>query len=263
MEFNDEGYKSRIAGSTNDELKYKEGMQKENELGASFITGAKVGRNVVNLGASTALIPFGLRRKSIAKRKQALLQAELTSRNIQLHRMTKRDWFIPVGNTVHAPDAASSPVTITDTAGNTQLERQEDDQRDHFDKQPGEVPLEMLSAPMQAGSGDVSTNVPNISGDPVSKSSVEDLSETSPIQCDEPVKGPFLDIMAGAEDYLIEVISQSLVSSLAIEKLTHTQFHERFFNLKDLLLDFALGIAHKSNESILVKIRNFVYQHIQ
>lgn len=133
FDFDEPAYIAKTAARPTHVLQEEEIKKLRQHFAASCSIGAGVGHSLHSAGISLGVSAFGLRRLVVARRKLAIIRAELTRRGVPLHDPTKRDAAIPVaaalagmglgaeighlvGGLVPTPDLP--PGTHLDQAGN-------------------------------------------------------------------------------------------------------------------------------------------------
>lgn len=97
FDFDEPAYIAKTAARTTPQLQEEEIKKLRQHFAASCSIGAGVGHSIHSAGISLGVSAFGLRRLVVARRKLAIIRAELTARGVKLHDPTKRDVAIPVG----------------------------------------------------------------------------------------------------------------------------------------------------------------------
>lgn len=95
LTFKESEYKERISHYETERLRKQEVVKTRQEFSAAATIGSGIGGAAFTCGASLAMTGYGARRMYVAKKKLELIQAELSKRGIELHKVQKRDFFIP------------------------------------------------------------------------------------------------------------------------------------------------------------------------
>ncbi|KAF7531057.1 hypothetical protein G7054_g9220 [Neopestalotiopsis clavispora] len=80
----------------NERLIKQEVVKLRQGISCSWSIGAGIGAAIPTFGGSLAVLPISIRRKHVAKKKNALITAELIKRGVQPHTLQKRDFIIPI-----------------------------------------------------------------------------------------------------------------------------------------------------------------------
>jgi len=98
--FEESEYRERISHYATERLRKEEVVKTRQDVSAASSIGSGIGAAPFTSGASLALAGYGAREMYVAKKKLELIQAELLKRGIELHKVQKRDFFIPVGESL-------------------------------------------------------------------------------------------------------------------------------------------------------------------
>ncbi|KAL1651880.1 hypothetical protein SLS58_000003 [Diplodia intermedia] len=97
FDFDEAAYTTKTRARPTSVLREEEIKKLRQHFAASCSIGAGVGHSLHSAGISLGVSAFGLRRLVVARRKLAIIRAELGARGVAPHVPTKRDVAIPVG----------------------------------------------------------------------------------------------------------------------------------------------------------------------
>ena len=94
--FSSSDYHGHITKLSEQDIRQREISKRRQIHGANFKVGAGVGAAVLTSGVSLLGSGLGLRQKSIAEQKLAVIQSHMNEQGWELHKETKRDKIIPL-----------------------------------------------------------------------------------------------------------------------------------------------------------------------
>lgn len=97
FDFDEPAYRAKCAARDTPKLQQEEIRKLRQHFASSASIALGMSHAVQTGGLTVGVSAFALRRYWVAKQKLAIIRAELTSRGVPLHDMTKRDAGIPLG----------------------------------------------------------------------------------------------------------------------------------------------------------------------